>query len=199
MSKSSDKKLEAESGTYELTGQPARLRHLRLLEDGDVLPSFIGEVACRWAYVEHALDVIIWDLSGTGEVIGSCFTAQVMGAAARFRIILAIAKSRNFESKIIKQINRLITDSYDLIESRNRILHDPWFFEDIIQYAQLRSSSSKETRFGFTDVTVKELVKIIKSMREFHEKVSLLHQEIMAQLPSSTSRPSQEGASAPQS
>src|SRR5262245_58448840 len=49
----------------------------------------IGRVAAGWTRLEHALDRIIWTLAENLYPDGACITSQLMGATARYKVIIA--------------------------------------------------------------------------------------------------------------
>src|SRR6476646_4634011 len=57
--------------------------------------ALIGRAASAWAHLEHTLDLITWDLLGIEQARAACVTAQVMGAANRYRIIISLLQQRS--------------------------------------------------------------------------------------------------------
>ena len=133
--------------------------------DGDhPIYAAVGNIAAEWAYFEHVLDQIIGDLlDNIDNARIACMTAQIMGAAPRYRAIIALLKleeslprkadSSPAPDSLINKVNSLQNRTYDIADRRNRIVHDPWYVQPTNdQPSQFRSMPSKEPRYGMKDV-----------------------------------------------
>src|SRR5262249_26807541 len=94
--------------------------------------SLVGQIASDWAYVEHMLDIVIWELAEIEPERGACITAQMMGTYSRFKAIIALLMLRQRLTQ--KDLSRFINKATDLSnrangpgEKRNRATHDPWY------------------------------------------------------------------------
>lgn len=158
------------------------MSHWRRLEEGDPILGYIGEVAYEWAHLEHILDTIIWKMAGVEPPKGACLTAQVMGAAPRYRAIISLAKLLGLPERVVKRTNKLMGETYDVSEQRNRIVHNPWYFTDVIRWAQFRSMPFKKPTYGFEDINLKKVSEIIQRVKDCAEKSMKLREEIFGTL-----------------
>ena len=133
--------------------------------------ALIGRVAAEWAQLEHALDIIIWEMAGTPFYVGSCITGQMVGHWPRFRAIIALGTIRKLSKPLLKVVNKTGETASELAQLRNRIVHDAWYTEEEpgALAAQYRSILPKQVIFGLEDVTedfVNDLIGKIVIKRE---------------------------------
>ncbi len=72
----------------------------------------VGRVASEWSHLEHALDVAIWELSGTKPEIASCITAQIMGVGPRCKTIMNLASHFGMSSAELKPLRTLMSRTH---------------------------------------------------------------------------------------
>ena len=101
--------------------------------------STIGRVAAEAAQLEHTLDLIIWELSGVNPALGSCITGQLLGPAARFNAIKALAACRSLPTDMLKRIETLSNKTNDVHHRRNRFVHDAGYTEGGAHAGQFKS------------------------------------------------------------
>lgn len=178
MTEPKNRTLAAITGAISTQTEDATMSHWRRLENGDPILGYIGEVAYEWAHLEHILDTIIWKMAGVEPPKGACLTAQIMGVAPRYRTIISLAKLLGLPEKVVKQANKLMSETYDVSEHRNRIVHDPWYFADVARWAQFRSMPSKNPTYGFEDINVNDILQAIVRIRACAEKAASLRGEI---------------------
>jgi hypothetical protein len=144
----------------------------------------VGKVASDWAHVEHALDVIIWELSGIKPQKGAAITAQLMGVFSRFKAILALLAQPELADR--PNLKTVITRTTDLMnkssgpgDKRNRIVHDPWYaYTSSGKTAQFKAMPHKDHRYGIQLVDSDVLDDALRSIREFSGRVEELKKEI---------------------
>jgi hypothetical protein len=179
------KSVEVTPGTGRLLikGKPPDVRLLERLPDEHPLYALIGRVASEWAHLEHFLDLIIWEMSGTDPVRGSCITAQLMGATPRYNTIIALCTAMKLSDKILGDVDELRRKSYDVQELRNRIIHDPWYV--VIgtgKTAQFRSMPRSDLIHGFKDIDINEINNIFPRIHRRIEMARDLRIAISAEI-----------------
>jgi hypothetical protein len=148
----------------------------------------VGKVASDWAHVEHALDVIIWELSGIESQKGAAITAQLMGVFPRFKAILALLAQPALVNR--KNLRTVINRTTDLMnkssgpgDKRNRIVHDPWYaYTASGKTAQFKAMPHKDHRYGIQLVDSEVLDDALRSIKEFSGRVEELKKEISSLL-----------------
>jgi len=150
----------------------------RLSPDHDCY-RLIGRVAEEWAQLEHALDEIIWELSGVSPYFGSCITGQMIGVTPRFRAVIALATAKGLAVHKIEEVRVLMNDTYNPQDQRNRIVHDPWYLDkETGQPAQFRSMPSKKLLYGIVDIDIKEINATIDRIGRRTQRVRTLRNEL---------------------
>jgi hypothetical protein len=140
-------------GPFTVTGGSAKLSIHTPLPVEHPFYALIGRVTSEWSHLEHALDQIIWGLSGISPHLGACITGQIMGATPRFLAIIALATAKGVDEAKIKKVRELMHRTFDVQEDRNRIIHDPWYLELQTGAAgQFKSMPKKDLRYGMADV-----------------------------------------------
>jgi hypothetical protein len=145
----------------------------------------VGRVASGWAHLEHALDLIIWDLAGAPPEKVACITAQINGATPRYRAVVLLLRQRNHNNlnKLSEKAKELMQKTFDPTEKRNRIVHDPWYvITDQKLTAQFKAMPSKDSRFGIYQVDAEEIESVIEVARKLTDQVHNLRSEIQAVL-----------------
>jgi hypothetical protein len=147
--------------------------------------ALVGRVASGWAHLEHALDLIIWDLAGTLPENVACITAQINGATPRYRAIVSLLRQRNHDDlyRLSERAEELMRKSFDPTERRNRIVHDPWYvIVDQKLTGQFKAMPFKDRRFGVCVVDANEIETVIETAWKLTERVHQLRGEIRAAL-----------------
>jgi hypothetical protein len=184
------------------TGKAARLKRVlrrigRLPSILDFVPppplpgkhpryALIGRVAAEWSQMEHALDLIIWDMLPIDRATASCVTGQFLGIAPRFRAIAALCGEMGLPKELEEAATKLMNRTFTLSDERNRIVHDPWFGWGRTRDAkQFRSRTNKNENFGLVPVKRAEILRTIQSIEAKVAEVSRLHIKIEAALAAS--------------
>src|ERR1700752_1123413 len=106
-------------------------RHFIWVPDDHEVLSRIGLIATQWARLEHQLDrIIYWLMGRAAGVAVQCIVSQLMGAAPRYRAIIALAKRTRIPAEIIKKIEAAMNKTFEVAERRNRVVHDVWYVEE---------------------------------------------------------------------
>lgn len=144
----------------------------RLPEDSPIY-GLVGQVASDWAYLEHVLDLIIWELAGIKQSVGACLTAQMMGHVPRCEAIIALATHRGLDPSIVERADRLKNSLFQVSTPRNRVVHDPWILISTTnsrghfhEPGQFKSMARKELRFGASKAEIDDIQDLIAKIRE---------------------------------
>jgi hypothetical protein len=153
--------------------------------DNHPIYGFVGRVCVEWASLEHCLDRLIWSLGYTISSRGACITSQLMGATARYKVLLAQLHLRAFSEpefgKYAQRVRSLMTASYEPQEKRNRIVHDAWYIDTIHdEPGQFRAFPHKNLTFGINEVDLTEIEQTITSIQKLTKKAEELFDEINA-------------------
>ena|ERR1700730_4175859 len=147
----------------------------------------VGRVAAEWAELEHHLDRIIWQLSGTTPHLASCITSQMIGHFPRFNAIRALVsanpKLKTASSSLLKLIEKESGKVSELAEARARRVHDTWFVEQGTgEPHQFKSMPRKKHVFGFHPEATNDMEKLIGQIAQRIEAIGNLHEKIGAAL-----------------
>jgi len=162
----------AESGWFGL--QDGIAAHKPLPEEHPFY-TLVGRVASEWANLEHILDTTIWGLLGASQELTACVTSQIMGVGPRCKAIETLCCARELDESVKQPFRKLMSDSYDLSERRNRAVHDFWVVEAKPDKAsQFRAMAYKDKRFGLVEVGRSEIEELLTNIRIFQERASKL-------------------------
>ena len=143
----------------------------------------IGEVANAWAVLEFQIDLTIWWLMDTPQMVAACVTAQLMSIHPRLRALQALVNLRGGSRELGTQIASFAGELGGLVESRNRAVHDPrmaMVMKDAVQ--RLNIPAQRRIKFGFVDETVPDLKKTHDSIKRQIRRFNLLHKKIVAEI-----------------
>ena len=148
--------------------------------------SLVGRVASAWAHLEHALDLIIWDLSEIDPQRTACITAQMLGAGPRYKAVYSLLQQRNTDEfrQLGEEAKELMNKTFDHSEKRNRIIHDPWYVTNA-KPAQFRAMPTKDPRFGVFEIDNIGIEAVIAAGNRLESQVSDLRVKILAALEAS--------------
>jgi hypothetical protein len=170
--------------------QAAHLAHLdhqeaRAKPADHAIYNLIGRVAAGWSNLEHELDRIVWLLLPAISPEAGCVTSQLMGATPRYRTIIAQLTLKHRQTsdpsfeKFISRTQRLMQETYEPQEQRNRIIHDAWYFDNSRdRAAQFRSWPAKDLRFGINPVALTDIETTLTRIDSLHKKAENLFSEI---------------------
>jgi hypothetical protein len=152
-------------------------------------------VAAGWSNLEHELDRIIWLLLPAVSPEAGCVTSQLMGATPRYRTIIAQLTLKHTQTsdpsfeKFISRTQRLMQETYEPQEKRNRIIHDAWYFDTSRdRAAQFRSWPAKDLRFGINPVDLTDIETTLAKIDALHKKAEKRYIDIAAVIPASPER-----------
>jgi hypothetical protein len=146
----------------------------------------IARVASCWARLEYDISVSIWTLAELRPAFGACLTSQIFTLQSKLSSLVALAKLRRVDLKIISRLNRFSDNVRDGQDKRNRILHDLWLADQLNPgcMARLRITAEKNLKFTIKPVELSEiradLERIVDLATEFHA----IRKSIEAAMPS---------------
>ncbi len=92
-------------------------------EDSPYLAA-IGKMIVAWAFFEHRLDVMIFNLASPTEC--ACrIPSQLEPPASKFQAIIELCSLRQVPEHLIEELKKISQDSVPLSTRRNRFIHDP--------------------------------------------------------------------------
>jgi hypothetical protein len=145
--------------------------------------NLVGRIAANWSQVEHLLDLIIWQLARLDDPTGACLTGQIIGSFGRIYAIKALCIHRGLSVSVLDQVGILGKNLKGIQDRRNRILHDPWYFEIATQQTeQYKSMARDEFLSGFYKVDEAYLQKTLASIGRRIDMVGALRNAINAEL-----------------
>jgi hypothetical protein len=153
---------------------------LQRLPDDHPAFALIGRVAAEWSYLEHTLDRIIWRLSKDDAASIGCITAQLMGAAPRYKAIHAQLIRLGSPPRIVDAVNSLMQSTFDISEKRNRIIHDVWYAMSDLSPAQFRVWPKKDQRFGISNVDLDDIQQTLDRIRQLSDRAEKFLREMTA-------------------
>lgn len=179
---------EAEQAQFAAANNPNLMNLMAaalLVEIVEPLPAnhptyaLVGRIASEWAHFEAILDQIIWMLSGLDGPTGASITAQMMGSGNRLVTIRTLADEKGVLSALDNRLTALEKCTLEPQEARNRVVHDPWFWEKNSKVVkQHRSKPKKERVFGLVPRNeddlknlINDIAKLTQRARDFHELV----------------------------
>jgi hypothetical protein len=181
------------------SGMPETLRQLPTLPDEDPFYALVGRVASEWAHLEHILDTTIWELLGGKTELVACVTSQIMGVASRCKAIITLCAVHGLDDDSVQRpFRKLMGDSYDTADWRNRYVHDYWVVEPTKEKAsQFRAMSYKDPRFGIVEISKEEINKVLEKIRELQERASKLRSSVRVALVAVAAAASAESSEKP--
>jgi hypothetical protein len=168
-----------------ILGTPA-LQSFRPLPEDHIFYGMVGRVASEWAHLEHALDLIIWELAGGQQSALACITAQIMGVGPRCKAILALGTLRKLPSPLLKRVRTLMSDSYHVSDLRARWVHDAWYLEEGSGHAaQFKSMPYSDQRHGFFQIDKDQLGDTLSKIQNLRNVAMDLKRDVLTTLASS--------------
>jgi hypothetical protein len=154
----------------------------KALPEQDPFYALVGRVASEWAHLEHILDTTIWGLLSIEEKLGASVTSQIMGVSPRCKAIITLCVARGVNEPTWKPFAKLMSDSFDVSEWRNRFVHDYWAMPEQGKATQFRAMAFKDKRFGFVDIGKEALNKTIEETKKLQQRASYLHATVVEAL-----------------
>lgn len=151
----------------------ADLDRFRIIPEGDPHYAAIGLVASNWARLERTADEAIWELLQAHPPLSASVTAQMMGLRPRMNTIMALLRSLGEEESSVKKVEMLLQGSYSLAVERNRVVHDPWFY-NITTGARARYAATVDKKgnpvLDFIEVSADNLIQLATRIHDYDQK-----------------------------
>jgi hypothetical protein len=147
----------------------------------------VGRVAAAWSVFEGTIDHWAIINAGISAHVGICFTAQIMGASRKLDAYIALARLLGARESSIHSLMKITQRTYDYGEKRNRVVHDPWYFEDASMPVRLEATAKKELRLLDVPVPTEEVSRLAAIIEAHCAEFWALAEEISNEL-----RPSPE-------
>jgi hypothetical protein len=87
----------------------------------------IGLLVAKWAYFEHLLDVLYWEVSRLPPSEGIFETGMIVQYQKKKEALLDAVKQRVIDTSIKQRLEALLTDAEKQSAERNRAVHDAWY------------------------------------------------------------------------
>ncbi|KAB2957647.1 MAG: hypothetical protein F9K19_01940 [Rhizobiaceae bacterium] len=149
------------------------LSQFRVIPEGDPHYAAIGLVASNWARLERTADEAIWELLQADPPLSASVTAQMMGLRPRMTAIQGLLSSLGAPDAATKKVEGLLQSSYGLSDQRNRVVHDPWFY-NINTNERARYSATVDKKgnpvLDFIVVSVDDLVHLARRIHDFDQR-----------------------------
>jgi hypothetical protein len=140
----------------------------------------IGIIASTWAAFEISLDIAALQLAGVTEKIGLCFTAQVIGPARKIDAYISVARERG-ATKFMGDLDKFAKDTIGLGERRNRVVHDPWQFQNG-SAKRLEATARRKLRLELIEVSHAEITSLMFGIQGHQARFVDLHARILAEV-----------------
>jgi hypothetical protein len=141
----------------------------------------IGKVAANWAAFERLMESALWVLAGVGDYPGACLTSQIPNMARRFDALLALARLKNVDEKIIKKLQQFSHESQTLNLQRNRIIHDAWHWNFATQRAlRLELSAAKRLTLGLVETPEAAVMGIAEEIANHIDRFDKIIDEVFS-------------------
>jgi hypothetical protein len=162
-----DHPVKLEADAFIISGGEATMTIYIPLPCEHPMHSLLGQVAAKWALVEHFLDQAIWRLAKLDNKAGACVTGQILGSIGKTAAIYALCKHRKLDVEIIDQL-KILSRKLQASQNRcNRILHDARYIQDDgAETKQFKNMARDEFEFGFHSVSeefIKETLETIET------------------------------------
>lgn len=136
----------------------------------------IGRVAAAWSYLEALIDTCSLELAEIFDwEMGICFTAQIAGPARKLGAYIALARLlRQIDPKTEKILNVTVETTASLAERRNRVVHDPWFFDYPNPPKRFEATARKRVRLEHIPATTAELLELAQAIKDHSDAIASL-------------------------
>lgn len=140
----------------------------------------IGMIISAWAGLEYQIDEVIWGLAGLEPEPGACLTSQFPTVVTRINALIALARVQQVSAERINKLNGFRKRAIGLSESRNRIVHDPWFYAyKTKKHFRLQKTAKAKLDYAYKPVTEEELKEIETNILALRDQFSELRSEIL--------------------
>ena len=151
----------------------------------------VGNLIVRWAYLEHCLQTIVWNLAQVIQPIGR-LSIREPRAEERVRLIKDLAELRGIELDETAT-SAISSQSREIAQHRDLLAHGHWFYDDetknwcvVLSRGKWsddephhRSRSAVPEALNVTDVALQSIVKQLEAVIKLAE---LLSQQVEQQI-----------------
>jgi hypothetical protein len=141
----------AKTDPNRLTADARRLRTYGPLPPAHPFYEIVDRVSSEWAHLEHALDMIIWELAGIDQKLGSCVTGQLGGHWPRINAITALASAKGVHRTLIRELELFGNGMSELAKKRNRFVQAAWYSDGVGKAGRIAGFPAREKQFGPKD------------------------------------------------
>lgn len=141
----------------------------------------IGRLSSEWALFELDVDFNMLSLAGIDKRFGLCLTAQITGMTKKLEAYIAIAKIA-LPSLNERKLNKLFEKVRALAEQRNRIIHDPWLFEETNGPFRQEITARRVLRIKPVPVSTADVWDIIKQIDRTSWEFDCIHTKVLEAL-----------------
>jgi hypothetical protein len=118
----------------------------------------IGHVANMTANLEFHIDLGIWELIGAPQQLTACVTAQMISAHPRLKAFIGLAELLGASAETIRALKSFQGDIGELVEKRNRLVHDPrMVHKKTGEIGRLQITAKPKVHFGFVHESATEV------------------------------------------
>ena len=156
----------------------------------------IGQVAVAAAALELAIDRCSIELAGIANGPGHCFTSQIMGPMRKLDAYSSVAHGRGLLKNRSQDHKHLLAEPnkmYEAIrissERRNRVIHDPWLFEEGKDAQRWEITARRVLVNELKPIKSAEIVKIARELGELAKNFGIMHKQILELLATSPGTP----------
>jgi hypothetical protein len=145
----------------------------------DVYFTQIGRATHAWSTLELIVDIIIWKVAEVQPMLGSCMTNRIPSIHGKFTTLVALLTLLEGSKPYVDALNKLSGNAFQLVERRNRVIHDAWSITDDLQVKKVtKAITGKTVELGFDDVDVEDIVKLTKDIGKTMRELHALHNKI---------------------
>jgi len=143
------------------------------LPDNDPHLTAVGLVASNWARLERVADEAIWEMLQANPLASACVTSHIMGFGNRMKALISLMKLHGVGQYDIEKLKSILIRSYELNETRNRIVHDPWMFNkdtnERVRYAA-HVDKKQIIQMDMKPMSEAELLETARSIRTLEDR-----------------------------
>jgi hypothetical protein len=139
----------------------------------------MGKVVANFAAFEAILQSAIWRFANVDDEAGICLTAE-LSLHRSFDALIALARLRGATDDMLKRLAKFAADTQNGIKAqRNRIVHDPVYFEpDSSAPNRLKISARKTVVYGYEPAPTAAIEKLVDNIGDRISKFERLIEEI---------------------
>jgi hypothetical protein len=120
-----------------------------MIPDREAHYAAVGRLALNWSAFEAIVTSAIWQIGEMDDDIGACVTSQIPSFEGKMQALVSILDVRGGFKKVIENVNAFHKNVRPLGTFRNRLIHDPLYFDPDTGVAQrLQITSHKSLVLG---------------------------------------------------